>query len=104
MIGDVIQPIFAVNDISLIMLSQAIMVRSRSLRILGQIVFVNSAEGYITFPFVGSYLARKGTLEAFTASVHLEYGHEGISTTFMIPGFVATPICDKAQEKDISLF
>lgn len=98
------QKILATNSIAPMLLAQAVIKRCRKEKTNGRLVFINSVEGYMTFPFVSGYSASKHALEAFTAALRLEHGHEGICSTSIIPGFVATPIWDKAEAKDIDQY
>ena len=98
------QRILATNSIAPMLLAQAVIKCCRKEKTSGRLVFVNSVEGYMTFPFVSGYSASKHALEAFTAALRLEHSHEGIWATSVIPGFVATPIWDKAAAKDIDQY
>lgn len=99
-----LERMFAANTFSLVLLSQAVIALCRRSKLKGRLVFVNSVEGYMTFPFISSYSASKHALEAFTVALRLEYQKEGISATSIVPGFVSTPIWDKAESKNMAPF
>ncbi|QMW24187.1 SDR family NAD(P)-dependent oxidoreductase [Sandaracinobacteroides saxicola] len=70
----------------------------------GRIVMMGSESGKIGAPFVGAYCASKHALEGLSESLRRELMIFGIDVTLVGPGFVATPIWDKAEQIDIARY
>ncbi|MBN2118934.1 MAG: SDR family oxidoreductase [Anaerolineales bacterium] len=70
----------------------------------GRIVNISSTSGKFGFPFVGAYVTSKHGLEGFSESLRRELMIYGIDVIIVAPGSVATPIWDKADQVDISVY
>ncbi|MCE3290556.1 MAG: oxidoreductase [Caulobacter sp.] len=70
----------------------------------GRIVNISSVGGRNASPFVGPYSASKFALEGLSESLRRELLIHGIDVVVVAPGAVATPIWDKADEVDTSLY
>jgi len=70
----------------------------------GRIVNISSVGGKRGGPFLGPYVASKHGLEGFSESLRRELMLYGIDVIIIGPGAVATPIWDKADQADISLY
>jgi len=64
----------------------------------GRIVNISSLAGQVPAPLAVCYSATKGALESATDCLRLELGQWGISLSLVVPGFVDTPVFDKAKE------
>ena len=70
----------------------------------GRIVNISSVGGKRGGPFLGPYVASKHGLEGFSESLRRELMLYGIDVIIIGPGAIATPIWDKADQADISLY
>ena len=70
----------------------------------GRIINMSSVSGTIGYPFVGAYAASKHGLEGFSETLRRELMLYGIDVIIIGPGSVATPIWDKAEQADLSLY
>ncbi len=70
----------------------------------GRIVNVSSVGGQLGGPFLGAYCASKFGLEGMSESLRRELMLFGIDVIVVAPGAIATPIWDKAEALDISLY
>ncbi len=70
----------------------------------GRIINMSSVSGREGYPFLGAYAASKFALEGFSESLRRELMLYGIDVIIVGPGSVATPIWDKAEELDISIY
>lgn len=70
----------------------------------GRIINMSSVSGKIGFPFVGAYAASKHALEGFSETLRRELMLYGIDVIIIGPGAVATPIWDKAEQADVSMY
>ncbi len=68
----------------------------------GRVVNISSVSGVIAAPFVGAYSASKHGLEGMSASLRRELQLFGVDVIIVGPGFVATPIWDKGEQKDVA--
>lgn len=62
----------------------------------GRIVNIGSIIGKMAMPFLGTNSASKFAMEAFTDVLRMELQPWGISVSIVEPGYVATPIWEKA--------
>jgi NAD(P)-dependent dehydrogenase (short-subunit alcohol dehydrogenase family) len=97
-----------VNLISVLIVTKAfvpLLGSDRSLRGKpGRIINISSVSGKIGYPFVGAYAASKHGLEGFSETLRRELMLYGIDVIIIGPGSVATPIWDKAEQADISMY
>ncbi len=70
----------------------------------GRIINISSVGGKIGAPFLGAYAASKHALEGFSESLRRELMLYGIDVIIVGPGSVATPIWDKAEKVDLSMY
>ncbi|MEO0399616.1 MAG: SDR family NAD(P)-dependent oxidoreductase [Pseudomonadota bacterium] len=70
----------------------------------GKIVNMSSVAGKIATPFMAPYAMSKHALEALSASLRRELIIHGIDVVVVGPGAVKTPIWDKGEDLDISLY
>lgn len=70
----------------------------------GRIINISSVSGALGFPFVGAYVASKHALEGMSKSLRIELIPYGIEVVVIGPGSVATPIWQKSQQQDLSLY
>ena len=70
----------------------------------GRIINISSVGGQFGGPFLGAYAASKHGLEGFSESLRRELMLYGIDVIIIGPGSVATPIWDKAEQEDLSLY
>lgn len=89
------QAVFAVNVFNQLELIKAFLPAMRE-RGSGSIVNVTSLGGEMVFPFFATYNASKHAMEAFSEGLWHELQPFGIRVKVVQPGYVATPIYDKA--------
>lgn len=70
----------------------------------GRIINISSVSGKSASPFVGAYATSKHGLEGFSESLRRELILYGIDVIIVGPGPIATPIWDKAEQVDLSLY
>jgi NAD(P)-dependent dehydrogenase (short-subunit alcohol dehydrogenase family) len=70
----------------------------------GRIINMSSVSGREGYPFLGAYAASKFALEGFSESLRRELMLYGIDVIIVGPGSVATPIWDKAEVVDLSVY
>ena len=70
----------------------------------GRIVMISSVGGKNALPFNGPYCASKFGLEGMSESLRRELMIFGVEVIVVAPGVVATPIWDKADGLDATLF
>lgn len=70
----------------------------------GRIVNISSVGGKMAGPFLGAYHVSKFGMEGFSESLRRELMIHGIDVIVVGPGSVATPIWDKAEVVDISVY
>ena len=70
----------------------------------GRIINMSSSSGKRGSPFVGAYVASKYALEGLSESLRMELMLYGIDVIVVGPGVVITPIWDKGEKEDISLY
>jgi NAD(P)-dependent dehydrogenase (short-subunit alcohol dehydrogenase family) len=70
----------------------------------GRIINISSVGGKIGAPFLGAYAASKHALEGLSESLRRELMLYGIDVIIVGPGSVATPIWDKAEKVDLSMY
>jgi len=97
-----------VNLVSVLIVTKAFIALLGSDRSLrgkpGRIINISSVGGKAGGPFVGAYSASKHGLEGFSESLRRELMLYGIDVIIVGPGAVATPIWDKAEQEDLSLY
>jgi len=77
--------------------------RSKAVR-PGRIVNIGSVGGRNANPFMAPYCATKFGLEGLSESLRRELLPFGVDVIVVAPGAVATPIWDKAEETDTSIY
>jgi NAD(P)-dependent dehydrogenase (short-subunit alcohol dehydrogenase family) len=70
----------------------------------GRIINMSSVSGLAAAPFVGAYATSKHGLEGFSEALRRELMLYGIDVIIIGPGPIATPIWDKAEAADKSLY
>lgn len=70
----------------------------------GRIVNISSVGGKMGAPFLGAYAASKHGLEGMSESLRRELLLYGVDVILIEPGYVNTPILDKAEAEDIDLY
>ena len=70
----------------------------------GRIVNISSTSGKSASPFVGAYVTSKHGLEGFSETLRRELILYGIDVIVVGPGPVVTPIWDKAEQVDMSMY
>jgi NAD(P)-dependent dehydrogenase (short-subunit alcohol dehydrogenase family) len=97
-----------VNLVSILIVTKAFLPLLGSDRSLqgkpGRIINISSVGGKAGGPFLGAYAASKHALEGFSESLRRELMLYGIDVIIIGPGSVATPIWDKAEKADISMY
>jgi len=77
----------------------------RSLKGLpGRIINVSSVSGRNGSPFLGAYAASKHALEGMSESMRREMMLYGIKVVIVAPGPIKTPIWEKAEQSETSLY
>jgi len=97
-----------VNLVSVLIVTKAFIALLGSDRSLrgkpGRIINISSVGGKAGGPFLGAYSASKHGLEGFSESLRRELMLYGIDVIIVGPGSVATPIWDKAEQEDMSIY
>jgi NAD(P)-dependent dehydrogenase (short-subunit alcohol dehydrogenase family) len=105
---DEIRRVFEVNVFAAVAVSQAFIPLLGADRALtgapGPIVNITSVAGKLAPPFVGDYAMSKHALEAFTDCLRRELMIYGIDVIAIGPGSVLTPIWDKAEAADETIY
>jgi len=70
----------------------------------GRIINMSSVAGKNGNPFMGAYAASKHALEGLSESLRRELMLYGIDVIIIGPGVVTTPIWEKANEVDLSMY
>ena len=70
----------------------------------GRIINMSSVGGKMAFPFLGAYAASKHGLEGLSEALRRELMLFGIDVIVIEPGYVNTPILDKAQAEDYAQY
>lgn len=70
----------------------------------GRIVNISSVGGRMGGPFLGAYAASKHGLEGMSESLRRELMLHGIEVILIEPGYVNTPILDKAEAEDFGIY
>ena len=60
----------------------------------GQIVLVSSLAGYFGLPVTPTYCATKAGIKAYGEALRGWLAPEGIQVNVVMPGYVASPMCD----------
>jgi NAD(P)-dependent dehydrogenase (short-subunit alcohol dehydrogenase family) len=69
----------------------------------GRVINISSIAGSLPAPLAVPYAATKGALESATDCLRLELARWNIQLSLVIPGFVQTPVFDKARDWGESL-
>ncbi len=70
----------------------------------GRIINISSVGGRFGAPFLGAYAASKHALEGMSESLRRELLLYGIDVILIEPGYVNTPILDKADKEDYAQY
>jgi len=70
----------------------------------GRIINMSSVSGKRGAPFVGGYVTSKHAFEGLSETLRIELMLYGIDVIVVGPGAVATPIWDKAENVDLSMY
>jgi NAD(P)-dependent dehydrogenase (short-subunit alcohol dehydrogenase family) len=70
----------------------------------GRIINMSSVGGKMAFPFLGTYAASKHGLEGLSEALRRELLLYGIDVIVIEPGYVNTPILDKAEAEDYTQY
>jgi NAD(P)-dependent dehydrogenase (short-subunit alcohol dehydrogenase family) len=70
----------------------------------GRIINISSVGGRMGAPFLGAYAASKHGLEGMSESLRREMMIYGIDVIVVEPGYVNTPILDKAESEDLGIY
>ena len=87
-----------VNLTSTFRLSRAA-VKTMMRRRFGRIIGITSVVGVTGNPGQGNYAASKAGMIGMMKSVAAEYARRGVTANCVAPGFIATPMTDKLNEK-----
>jgi 3-oxoacyl-[acyl-carrier protein] reductase len=74
-------------------------IRGMMRRRFGRIIGITSVVGVTGNPGQGNYTASKAGMIAMMKSVAAEYARRGITANCVAPGFIATPMTDKLNDK-----
>lgn len=94
-----IENLFKVNVFAQIELTQYLLpqIRARS----GRVIFVNSTNGFITYPFMGVYCSTKHALEAFADALRLELRPWKVKVISINPDKIESAIWTKAIDQTL---
>ncbi len=70
----------------------------------GRIINISSVGGKMGAPFLGAYVASKHALEGMSESLRRELLLYGIDVILIEPGYVNTPILDKAEAENLEIY
>jgi 3-oxoacyl-[acyl-carrier protein] reductase len=90
--------VIAVNLTSTFRLARAA-VRGMMRRRFGRIIGIGSVVGTTGNPGQGNYTAAKAGMAGMIKSVAQEYAKRGVTANCVAPGFIATPMTDKLNDK-----
>ncbi len=68
-------------------------------RRFGRIIGISSVVGVVGNPGQGNYVAAKAGMIGMMKSIAAEYSKRGVTANCVAPGFIATPMTDKLNEK-----
>ena len=92
------EQVLAVNLTATFKLARAA-VRGMMRRRFGRVIAITSVVGVTGNPGQGNYAAAKAGLIGMMKSIAQEYARRGITANSVAPGFIATPMTDKLNEK-----
>jgi 3-oxoacyl-[acyl-carrier protein] reductase len=92
------EQVITVNLTSTFRLARAA-VRGMMRRRFGRVIGITSVVGVTGNPGQGNYVAAKAGLTGMMKSIGQEYAKRGITANCVAPGFIATPMTDKLNEK-----
>jgi 3-oxoacyl-[acyl-carrier protein] reductase len=90
--------VIAVNLTATFRLSRAA-VKGMMRRRFGRVIGISSVVGVTGNPGQGNYTASKAGMIGMMKSVAAEYAKRGVTANCIAPGFIATPMTDKLNDK-----
>jgi len=90
--------VIAVNLTATFRLSRAA-VRGMMRRRFGRIIGITSVVGHTGNPGQSNYIAAKAATTGMMKSIGQEYAKRGVTANCVAPGFIATPMTDKLNDK-----
>ncbi|MEZ4684681.1 MAG: SDR family oxidoreductase [Bacteroidia bacterium] len=97
---DDFQRIIQVNQASLFSLSREVVRRMVAHEVRGSIINISSMSAWYGIPKIIAYTASKTAVEGMTRSMAVDLGPLGIRVNCVAPGFIKTPMSDKALNSD----
>jgi NAD(P)-dependent dehydrogenase (short-subunit alcohol dehydrogenase family) len=94
-----VQRLFDINLFGAMRMTHAVLPSMRDRR-TGKILFLSSAGGIASVPFVGYYCATKHAMEAYVEALRLEIEAFDLQAVIIAPGAVSTLAGDKAMQPD----
>ncbi len=88
---------FEVNVLGAMRVNQAVLPHMRE-RGSGYLIYISSASGSVTHPFMGMFGATKAALGSMAEAIHFETFSLGIDTTVVQAGMVATEMRENVRE------
>ena len=93
------QKILLTNVTAIFSLSREVVKHMLEKNIKGSIVNISSMASQYGIPKVIAYTASKSAIEGMTRAMAVELSPKGIRVNCIAPGFIATPMTDKLNEK-----
>lgn len=90
--------VIAVNLTATFRLARAA-VRGMMRRRFGRVIAITSVVGAAGNPGQGNYVAAKAGITGMIKSIAQEYARRGVTANCVAPGFIATPMTDKLNDK-----
>ena len=69
-------------------------------RVKGSIIHISSISTHTGYKGLAMYASTKGALEAFSKNTAREWGHLGIRSNVVVPGFMETEMNEKLPEAE----
>ena len=94
------ESIIRTNQTSVFFLSREIVKVMLQQESKGSIIHITSMAAYYGIPKVIAYTASKSALEGMTRSMAVDLSPKGIRVNAVVPGFIRTPMTDRALDHD----